>query len=312
MKIKVAVVVLCCLGISTLTGCDQISNLTSKFQKKETAQPAQTQAPVQTEPKTQAAVEKPLAKNMLARVGSWTLSMDEFQSRLEALKQVLPDFDPQDPASQALVLEEIIRQQLLVADARNRGLDKDKELRAAVEDFENTLLVREVANQITADISVTDEDAKQYYDDNPELFIGPLELQVSEIVVDDKEKASELLVSILGGADFAQVAKDNSKADSAKNGGDLGFISQAPFEQMQIALAGLDVDGVSSIFKGPKGFYIVKVTGKRGGEPLPYDEIKGDLVAGLTLQKQQEAVLERLNELEETINYEVNDELLGL
>ena len=71
------------------------------------------------------------------------------------------------------------------------------------------------------------------------------------------------------GGDFATLAKDHSKTPSAKNGGDLGFIAKgkksAQFDQVAFSGA-LEVGGISSIFKSPDGYCVLKLEAKKGGE----------------------------------------------
>ena len=45
------------------------------------------------------------------------------------------------------------------------------------------------------------------------------------ILVDSEEKCNELKAQIEGGADFADVAKENSSCPSGQSGGDLGEFS---------------------------------------------------------------------------------------
>jgi parvulin-like peptidyl-prolyl isomerase len=79
---------------------------------------------------------------------------------------------------------------------------------------------------------------------------------------------------------------------------------------MQTAIANLDSGGVSTVFKGPEGYYIVKVDSKTGGEIKPFADIKKDLIYALTLQKQQEVILKRLKELAIKEKPEYNKELI--
>ena len=65
-----------------------------------------------------------------------------------------------------------------------------------------------------------------------------------------------------------------------------------------------------SVFKGPEGFYIVKLEEKRGGEPIPFEEIKEEIIQNQTLAKQQKAIMDHIAELEKKIEVEKNESLL--
>ncbi len=134
-----------------------------------------------------------------------------------------------------MLVDELIRQQLMVMEARNQKIDKSDDVLAAVKDFENNLLVQELVVGLTKDIKVSEADAKAYFDQNPDVFIKPVEKKITEIVVPTEKEAKEILVLLLQGGDAMMIAKDRSKGSSAKSGGDLGYLEQAPFEQMQKA-----------------------------------------------------------------------------
>ena len=53
----------------------------------------------------------------------------------------------------------------------------------------------------------TDKEAKEYYDENPDLFAID-EVEASHILVEDEKLAGEILDKLKGGADFAEMAKE--------------------------------------------------------------------------------------------------------
>ena len=298
------------LGISFLTGCDQLG-LGSKKQDN-TKKQAEMSTPAIPATQNSQASQGPLPANGLVRVGSWTLTSEEVNNRVNLLKQQLPDFKENDPNSKNAVLEELVRQQLLVKDAEESDLGNTKEIKDAIEDFRKTLLVQEIASRLTKDVSASNEDARAYYDANKDKFTQPISWNVREIVVEDQSTAKNILVQILQGGDFAQIAQTQSKAPNAAEGGKLKpFVTgKAPFEAMQTAISNLEEGGVSGVFKGPKGYYIAKVDSKTGGAIKTFVEVKKDLIYGLTMQKQQAVILTHLRELALKNKPEYNKELV--
>lgn len=297
-----------CISFITLavTGCDMIENLTGTKKSTNTVT-----SPASTEKSNTSAAKAPISGSVLARVGDWTLTEEEFNLRLKLLKEGLPGFDEKKPGNKRAVLDELVRQQLLVKDAEAQGIDQKQEIVDAVSDFRRTLLVQELANRLTKDVVANDKEAQDYYNKNKDLFVDPVEWKVREIVTSDEATAKSLLVQVLQGGDFAEIAKTNSKAKTASQGGAVPTFTKPPFEAMGIALATLDVGGVSSVFKGPEGYYIVKVEGKTGGQPKVFFAVKSDLISGLTVRKQQDVILKHLSELEAKTKVEINEELLG-
>ncbi len=282
------------------TGCD-FFNPSKKAAKKDASAPAMAPS----------ATETAMPKDALVRVGSWMLTGQQFEERLKLLKEGLPDFDATKPGSKEALLNELIRQQLLVKDAESSGLARESDITEAVEDFRRTLLVQKLANQLTKGIVVDEKEAQEYYDQNKDLFVEPVQYTAREIVVGDETTAKNILVQVLQGADFAETARTQSKGKTASNGGALPAFAKAPFEAMQSAIANLDAGGISAVFKGPEGFYIVKVDSKKGGAMKPFAGVKQDLISGLTLRKQQKAILDHINQLAEKTKIEINKELLG-
>ncbi len=313
----------------TFLGCDQVSAIFEYFQKpkQESESLSSTHAAVAQEsvkaeqdaqgipqlpgqPTMDKKSESSLPPSVLAKVGNWTITIEEFKERLNALKEVVPDLNIDDPETKKLMLEELVRQQLLVWDAERKGVANQKDIKDAVEEFRRTLIVQESAKKITENIKGTEEEAKEFYELNKDRIIDPVEWHVREIVVDSKLKANELSVEILKGGDFAEIAKQNSLSKTAAQGGDLGFLAEMPFEDMAAAVERLNTGDVSSVFQGPEGHYIVKVEEKKGGIPIPFEEIKEEIINDRTAFKQQQAILGYLDKLQKEIKVETNEKLL--
>ena len=309
---------ICLILAVSAAGCDLITSIKEYFQEpadtpvaqspaiqKSTGPTEQKAAPVQVQPKA-----SPMTPNTLARVGNWSITIEEFEERLAALKEVVPEYDINNPEARRLVLDELVNQQMLVLGAEKAGLTRQKDIQAAVEEFRRTLIVREVARQLTENIEVSEGEARAFYDENIEAMVGPAQWHVREIILPTKEEATDILAEVLKGADFVETAKLNSIGETAASGGDLGFITTEPFPEMGSALLPLEAGDVSSVFKGPKGYYIVKLEEKKSGEKVSFDEIKEDIIQSQTLLMQQQKILDHLNRLKETTTIEINEQLL--
>jgi len=242
----------------------------------------------------------------LAKVGQWTITIDEFQERLNALKEVIPpEYNINDQENKKFILNELIRQELLVQEAERRGLDKDKDVATALEEFRRTLLVRQLADQIVAGAgSATEQEARKYYNENKPTFV---EWHLREIVLAAEAEAKVILIELLRGADFSEMAEQRSKGRTAKRGGDLGYITEFDFPQMEQAVVNMKVGDISSIISGPDGFYIVKLEDKK---EQAFEKIKNEIISGLTLLKQQQSILNLLGDLEKKTPVLKNEKLL--
>lgn len=301
---------ICLILAVSASGCDLITSVKEYFQEPTDASVAESSAPQKSVPAQVQPKKLSMAPNTLARVGDWSITAEEFEERLAALKEVVPEYDINDPEARRLVLDELVNQQVLVIGAEKAGLARQNDIQAAVEEFRRTLIVREVARQLTENIEVSETEARAFYDENIEAMVGPAQWHVREIVMLTKDQVTNILTEVLQGADFAEMARQNSIGETAANGGDIGDITEEPFPQMGSVLLSLEVGDVSSVFKGPKGYYIVKLEGKKDGEQVSYDEIKEDIIQSQTLLMQQQKILDHLERLKATTNIEINEQLL--
>jgi len=80
------------------------------------------------------------------------------------------------------------------------------------------------------------------------------------------DKALSFLDSIKAGADFSELAKNNSDdPGSAAQGGDLGFVKKGVFyPEFEEAAFKLNVGELSGVVESPVGFHIIQLLEKRG------------------------------------------------
>ena len=141
----------------------------------------------------------------------------------------------------------------------------------------------EYAVKKAAEAELTDENYKKAYD---------------EYTLDSEDKAKEVLAKAKeSGADFAQLAKDNSTDEKTKaNGGEITFDSastELPDVVKKAAFA-LNVDGISDVITAPgtqaysNSFYIVKLT-KKTEKSSNWEDYKEKLKTVILTQKQNDA-----------------------
>ena len=150
----------------------------------------------------------------------------------------------------------------------------------------------EYAVKKAAGAELTDENYKKAYNEyTPEVTAQIIKL-------DSEDKAKEVLAKAKeSGADFAQLAKDNSTDEKTKaNGGEITFDSastELPAAVKKAAFA-LDVDGVSDVITAPgtqaytSNFYIVKLT-KKSEKSANWEDYKEKLQSIILTQKQNDA-----------------------
>ncbi|MBN2430490.1 MAG: peptidylprolyl isomerase [Acidobacteria bacterium] len=174
---------------------------------------------------------------------------------------------------------------------------------------QDNLLVNMYIKKVADGLSpVQEEGARQYYDEHPDEFENPEEIRASHILLtvaadageeeweNARQKAESILQRLQTGEEFAAVAKAESDCQSASQGGDLGFFGKGrmipAFEQAAFAL---EVGAISPVVKTDFGYHIIKVTDKKAGGKMNFDEIKNQLIQYLN-QSQIRLEMERIFE----------------
>ncbi|GMA14428.1 peptidylprolyl isomerase [Deinococcus metallilatus] len=161
----------------------------------------------------------------------------------------------------------------------------------------------------------TDAEAQLYYELHPQSFQTDARIVGREIVVNDQAKAEALLKRIQGGADFAQLASQNS-TEFKDRGGALGPVENgSPRPVAQVALPSdvgtaafaLTQGGVTNVIPSGGKFYIVKVEKYLPPQTKPFADAKADAVTAVNEQKKNAAVEQWLTGLEQNVKIEVLD-----
>jgi peptidyl-prolyl cis-trans isomerase C len=292
--------------VLTFPACDKLNNVREKI----TSSGDKPKAAKVSAPATPAAESVAVPADALVTVNGWSMTKSDFADKLKALKAAMPEFDITNKQQNRQILDRLVEQRLFVQEAERRGIDKNKDVRLALDEFRNTLLVQQLAAQVAEGVEATDQEVQDFYNANSALFVKEGEWKVREIVVADEAAARQISDEIAKGADFAQTAQQKSKGKTAAQGGDLGALKTFAFPQMANAVLALNVGSVSAAVAGPEGFYIFKLEEKKGGEPLTLDEIKNDLKAELGYQKKEKAVVDFLGTLRAKDAIQINEKLL--
>ena len=114
---------------------------------------------------------------------------------------------------------------------------------------------------IAAAQEVTDDMAKQRYESSPENYKGDDDTAA-------KMKITALRKQIQQGTDFAALAKKHSQdKGSAKQGGDLGYLTRSGGEAFDEVVFALKKGEVSQVIKSKAGFQIIQLDDIRAGDP---------------------------------------------
>jgi len=155
-------------------------------------------------------------------------------------------------------------------------------------------LLREQYFEKTLKGAIDEEEAKKIYDTKVAGMKSEDEVAARHILVDSEEKAKELRAKIVGGADFAEVAKENSTDPGSKEqGGLLGYFTKGQMvPEFDAAVFKMLKGQVSEPIKTNFGWHIIKLEDRRRKEPPSFDEVKTTIMNSLAVRKAQEKAAE--------------------
>ncbi len=269
--------------------------------------------------KTQAAGTKavsvaPQAKGVIvAKVNNISIGLDDLNQEIELYNANVPEDKPDLKITTKeqkvnYLKNEVVRRTLLYQNALDKGLDRNEDVLTVLEKTKMQLLVMELIKQVSQKVEVSSKEVEDYYNTYKEQLKEPEERQIREIALSSEQEAKDILIQLLQGADFATLARSNSKSGSAKDGGDLGFIKKGVKSPQFDSVAFsdyLEAGKTSNVFKTPDGYSIIKLEGKRGGKQKPLSEMWDDIKKGLVFLKQQQVIEEMIGKLSREAKIEV-------
>jgi len=196
-----------------------------------------------------------------------------------------------------------VRQQFPTQEAFEKAL---KERNITVEGFKQDARLDVSATKVMeAELSTipgpSDAEAKEFYGKNPNEFKEEESVRASHILIRvdagadaaTKAKAKATIDGVLkkakAGQDFGKLAQQYSQDGSAAQGGDLDFFPRAKMvpEFSTVAFA-LQTGQISDVVTTQFGYHIIKVTDRKPGRVVPFEEAAGQIKQFLERQKKQD------------------------
>jgi parvulin-like peptidyl-prolyl isomerase len=174
-------------------------------------------------------------------------------------------------------------------------------------DYEKQMVISAlITKEITNKISVTDEEAKAYYDSNPQLFAVPEQVKVAHILLKTEAEAQAVLKQLQQGADFSAIAKEKSIDPSAQtNGGMLDYAARGVFvPEFSDYVFSLSA-GELGIVQTNYGYHVVKLIDKKPSSTLSFDEAKKDVKGRILAEKQSGLLSGYISQLRSKASIEI-------
>ena len=227
---------------------------------------------------------------LVAKGGEVAVTVAEFQAALDRQSRAIPYTELSQKKE---LLDRMIKLEVLAHEAERRGLDKDPDVQQALRQILLRKLEQAAFPEGDPTKEVSEADARKYYDEHKDDYVKPKRVRLSQIffVAGPKDRAAKgeaarrALARVKSeerknaGA-FAVVAREVSDDPVLKqSGGDLGYRSREELEKQlgtAVAAAALALkDGeVSRVLESPRGFHVLKLTGRQEEVSLAFEAVK--------------------------------------
>ena len=193
--------------------------------------------------------------------------------------------------------------------------------------IERQMLVGQVQQvEILNRVSITDVEAREYYDASIDEFTEPATATLREILIAVPEaaagvnliadqqartKAVGVLERLSSGEDFALVATEVSDSASKANGGLIGPLQLSQLsESAQKTIGSLEVGDVSEAMPTTQGYQILKLEARTDDTVQPFEDVRENISTSVFNGRQLEEYEKYLNSLRETATIEWKSEEL--
>lgn len=259
--------------------------------------------------------EKALGQKGLVRINNVSISLEEFHQMsegqsLEGKMRLLNEKGLRDFLDNYVITREVLYQE-----AKKKGLDKNKEILAKVDNFKRAMVIDALLEEVLRrKAEVAENEIGQYYKENKDLFTEPLEVKIRHIFVASEPALKEVLMKLSKGESFEKLAATYNVDPSRGDGGNLGYIRRgqlAPsFASFEEAAFSLRKRGeISEVVKTPYGYHLIRLEDSKGKFERPLDQVKEKIRFFLQTKKRQDAYLQYVKEAKSRAKIVINEKL---
>ena len=271
---------------------------------------------------------------LVLQVGRDSYSLGDFSRYIQ---EVVGTAEPElNVASLSRLYDRFIEEKILLRAAGDKGItilpeDKQAYLEETEEGFltdrEKTeflasdsgpladrLKIEKYSREITRDVSVGDDEVRDYYDNNPGEFSLGERVQVSQILLSTEAKAVEVWerTRFADESGFRALAQSESIGPEASEGGVMGIFQkgQLPAE-LEGAVFGMREGEVSPIVETAYGFHIFRLDKSFEPEQTSFEDA-APAIRQKILDLKAEAIMKRnLSDLMESLDWKAFPENLS-
>jgi len=175
-------------------------------------------------------------------------------------------------------LDRLVDGMLITEAGRKAHLDQDPEVQLRLRRYEDRLIQEAYLNRAIK-AAETEDQLKARYQTFAKEKAGREEVHARHILVKTEAEAKAIIAELDKGADFAELAKEDSTDPGGKSGGDLGYFGHDDMvkEVADTAFALPAGQYTKAPVKTEFGWHVIKVEDHRVSTPPSFDEARQEV-----------------------------------
>jgi peptidyl-prolyl cis-trans isomerase C len=203
-------------------------------------------------------------------------------------------------------LDQMVNFELIYNYALDSDMENDPDYIEQVKLIKKDVLIQIGVKNIMASVDITEEEIKNYYEANSQMFKNEETVSAKHILVDDLDKINEIKTEIANGMSFEEAAQKHSKCPSASQGGSLGSFTRGKMvPEFEETAFKLEVGEISEPVKTQFGYHLIQLDEKSSEAAKTFEESKETILKNLLNQKQNEKYISTVEELKSKYDVEM-------
>ena len=202
--------------------------------------------------------------------------------------------------SRKQLLEQMISFELINNLGKELKINETEEYKENIKQAETDILTQLTLNKLLLEVTVTEQDALEYYNNNKAQFAQEPQVSAKHILVDTEELANSIKAEIDNNElSFEDAAIKYSTCPSKEQGGDLGSFGRGMMvKEFEDAAFVIDLNVVSEVVKTQFGYHLIKVENRTEGSEMSFEAVKEQIINMLLQKAQERKYLDIVKELE--------------
>lgn len=197
----------------------------------------------------------------------------------------------------------LVMRSYMLKKARQAGLDNNEKFRQRVSQKFDRYLFERMEEELYQSMSIPEDSARKYYNQDPARFVIPPRIRLREIVSKQKSESEAIASQLNNGASFTKLAKKYSERSwSAVKGGDLGYLTPQDLGKWSEKLMELDTGERIGPLYMDSMYVILECTGKITSRIPGFEEAREEVEKALKAQLWNQFRAKKISEFRKRFN----------